>query len=71
MRECEDSSLKECTSGFREKLTREKASCRAHDWKMKSHARLEIFTSVSRERPSYEVLAKHSVWQKLCFTYQV
>ena len=29
--ECEDSNLKRRTSGFREKLTRKVATCKAHD----------------------------------------
>ena len=49
------------------KLTCEKATCRAHDWKMKSHASLEVFTSVSWERPTHEGLVKLSVWQKVMF----
>ena len=54
----------------REKLTRERATCRAHDWKMNSHARLEVFASVLRVRPTHERLTKLSVWQKVkfCFT---
>ena len=52
-----------------EKLTRKRATCRAHDWKTKSHARLEIFERVSRERPSSEVLAKLSIWQKVIFCF--
>ena len=35
-----------------EKLTRERAKCRAHARKIKSHARLEIFTSVLQVRPT-------------------
>ena len=53
----------------REKPTRKRATCRAHDWKMKSHARQEIFTSVSWERPSRKVLMKLSVWQKVIFCF--
>ena len=53
----------------RKKPTRERATCRAHDWKMKSHASLEVFVSVSRERPSHEILAKLSVWQKVMFCF--
>ena len=54
----------------REKLTHERATCKPHDWKMKSHARLEVFTSVLRVRPTRKGLAKLSVWQKVkfCFT---
>ena len=54
----------------REKLTCERVTCRAHEWKMKSHARLEVFASVSQVRPACEVLTKLSVWQKVkfCFT---
>ncbi|XP_075669749.1 uncharacterized protein LOC142639463 [Castanea sativa] len=37
-----------------EKLTCERVTCRAHDWKLKSHARLEIFASVPWERSSRE-----------------
>ena len=47
---------------LREKLTHEIATCRARDWKVKSHANLEDFVSVSRERPTREILVKHSVW---------
>ena len=53
----------------REKLTHEKATCRAHDWKMKSHASLEVFTSVSWGRPTHEGLMKLSVWQKVMFCF--
>ena len=53
----------------REKPTHERVTCRAHDWKMKSHARVQIFASVSQERPSREVLAKLSVWQKVIFCF--
>ena len=42
MRECEDSSLKRRTSGFRKKLTFEVATCRAYDWNTKSHDSLEF-----------------------------
>ena len=52
-----------------ENLTREKATYKVYDWKMKSHARLEVFASVSWERPSCEVLAKLSVWQKVMFCF--
>ena len=38
MRECEDSSLKRSTSEFREKLTSEVATCRAHDWNGTAHS---------------------------------
>ena len=34
--------------------TREKATCEAHDWKMKSYARLSILATVSREGPTRE-----------------
>ena len=44
----------------REKLSHKKATCTAHDWKAKSHVSLEDFASVSRVRPSREILAKHS-----------
>ena len=44
------------------KLTYERSMCKAHDWKMKSHARLEVFASVSRIRPIREGLVKLSVW---------
>ena len=54
-----------------ENLTREKATYKVYDWKMKSHARLEVFASVSWERPSCEVLAKLSVWQKEKMFYQI
>ena len=53
----------------REKLTRERPMCRAHDWKMKSHARLEVFASVSWVRPTREGLVKLSVWQKVKFSF--
>ena len=49
--------------------THEKATCRAHDWKMKSHARLEIFASVSWVRPTHKRLAKLSIWQKVVFCF--
>ena len=54
----------------REKLTRKRATRRAHDWKMKSHTRLEIFVSVLQVRPTHEGLVKLSIWQKVrfCFT---
>ena len=52
-----------------EKLTCERAMCRAHDWKMKSHASQEVFVSVSQEMPSSEVLVKLSVWQKVVFCF--
>ena len=38
MRECEDSSLKRSTSEFREKLTSEVATCKAHDWNGTAHS---------------------------------
>ena len=53
----------------REKLTCERVTCRAHDWKVKSHASLEVFASVSRERPTCEILVKHSVWQNVMFCF--
>ena len=54
------------------KLTCEIATCREHDWKVKSDASLKDFVSVSQVRPSYEILAKHSVWQNVMFLfYQV
>ena len=34
---------------------------------MKSHANLEVFASISQERPSREVLAKLLVWQNVMF----
>ena len=51
----------------REKLTRKRATCRAHEWKMKSHASLEVFASVSWERPSCKVLAKLCIWKNVMF----
>ena len=51
----------------REKPIRERATSRAHDWKVKSHANLEVFASVLRVRLTYEVLAKHSIWKKVVF----
>ena len=42
----------------REKLSRERAICTAHDWKQ-SHASLEDFASVSQVKLSREILAKH------------
>ena len=53
----------------RKKLPLERATCRVHDWKMESHARMEIFVSVLPERPSHEVLAKHSIWKKVIFCF--
>ena len=52
-----------------EKLTHERATCRAHEWKIKSHARLEVFPNVSWVRPTCEGLAKLSVWQKVKFFF--
>ena len=52
-----------------EKLTCERATCRAHDWKMKSHARLKVFASVSWVRSTREGLAKLFVWQKVMFCF--
>ena len=79
MRDCEDSSFKGrtsfkgWTSGFHECFVRslptKRAMCRAHDWKMKNRARLYEFASVSRVRPTYEGLAKLSVWQKVMFCF--
>ena len=52
----------------REKPIRERATYRAHNWKMKSHASLEVFASVLQERPSRKVLTKLYVWQNIMFT---
>jgi len=45
--------------------TREKATCEAHDWKMKSYARLSIL-QLSREKGQP---AKVSIWQKVVFCF--
>ena len=78
VRECEDSSLKGWTSEFCkclscEKLTREKATCRAHDWKMKSHASLEVFTGNVILRSTHETfyLAKNYVLLYQVFTHTI
>ena len=51
-------------------LPAKRATCRAHDWKMKGCARLYVFASISLVRPSHEGLAKLFVWRKIiiCFT---
>ena len=49
------------TSAFREKGSHNKGMGEAHDWKLKSQA--VSFTSVSRVRPSLEVVAKHFAWR--------
>ena len=53
----------------REKPIRERATSRAHDWKVKSHANLDVFVSVLRVRLTCEVLAKHSIWKKVMFCF--
>ena len=44
-----------------------RATYRAHNWKMKSHARLYVFVSVLQVRLTREELTKFSVWQKVMF----
>ena len=46
-----------------EDFPRSEAMCLAHDWNVKSHDRWWqlVFASISRVRPSREILAKHSV----------
>ena len=52
------SKMSQCSSRLaREKSNSRKATCEAHDWKLKSHARL----SNLRERPSHKVPMKLSV----------
>jgi len=57
----------------REKLTCEKATCRAHDWKMKSHARLEIFMSKANSKRTRETLclAKSEILLYQVFTHTI
>ena len=43
--------------------------CRALDWKIKSHASLEVFTIVSQVRLTCELFAKHSVWEEIVFCF--
>ena len=50
-------------SSSREDFLRSEAMCSAHDWNAKSHDRWWqlVFTSVSRVKPSCEILTKHSI----------
>ena len=50
-----------------QEATWEKATCEAHNWKLKSHARL----SSSRVFHEKGHPAKHSVWQKVKLFYQI
>ena len=66
------SKMNQCSSRLAcEKLTRrvthEMAMCEAHDWKLKSHARLSSLR-VFREKGH---LAKHFVWQNDNLLYQI
>ena len=51
----------------REKFTRKRAICRAHDWKMKRHARLEVFANVSWVRPTRKGLRNSLFGKKWSF----
>ena len=53
-------------SSLRE-ATRKKATCRAHDWKMKSHARLSFLCLSRKKGQPTKDLRKSLFGKKLCF----
>ena len=49
------------------KATREKATCGAHDWKMKSHVRLSILRLSCKKGQPVKDMRKFMFGKKLCF----